>query len=776
MHLRYFLTLLVVTIFFTYSQAQPTLAGTTIDKTTGQPVPFVNIQIKGTQRGVISDLQGVFSLSIADEDKLIQFSCVGYQSVTVGVESVVKAGNVYLLAKPVNLQQVTVTPDMNPAVDVMRRVVANAPSHNPDKNFDYKCTLYHKMVFSFVDAQKISPTRSTDNFLLIESVSEKSNKAPSKHSERMITGRVSGFKDPSLAFIPAQIQPFSFYSPHISLLGEEYVNPVSSAGLRNYNFILEDTINSSQGDTTLYISFFPKRGTLAKTLRGSFHIQLPEYVVKTVSASTSAVDAPIVLTISQNYKRHDNGTWFPQQLESRLKLTTPSLKIPVVANGTSYVATVDFNPEFDKKTFSGAEFNADNITSDDDKLSNFRQIPLTASDSMVIALLDSISRRRPLDDIVMMQRDLLKGYIPIGKLNLDYRKLLGYNDYEGFKTGIGLYTNDRMWRNLSIGGYAVYGFGDEAWKYGGVASYKFQNSSSLRVKVADDVAQTGAFSFLAGSDNGTQEFLGSFIPETMDRERLAEGELTLSLARNLDASVGVSYSSVVPKIPYPFIFDDEPYVAPKYTNGELSVKLKWMPGQRQMKNVFGLFRQHSSLPVVWLNLASGRGDEGGSFQYNRAEIRIHQNIRFQQWSITRLRAEVGVIDGSHPDALLYSAMGTRKKIGLEIPYTFATMRPNEFAVSDFQHLFFRHDLYLFNTASGRFKPEIGVTAAAGWSNKSNLYRTYDRGFYEAGVVVDNFFNLLLIKYGFGAHYRLGNYRLANERDNWAFNISIIIAL
>lgn len=757
--------------------SQTTLTGSTVDKISGEAIPFVNIQVERTSRGVISDLHGHFSIPLQKDDEGLIFSCIGYQSCLIPMDVFPREGKVLMTPMAVKLSDVTVSPDMNPAVGIMKRVVELAPRHNPSSNHNYSCVLYHKMVFSF---EKPMPTRQgspLNDFLLIEGVSEKNNLAPNKHSERMLAGRVSGFKEPSLAFVPAQIQPFTFYDQQVVLLGESYLNPVSHSGLRNYNFILEDTVWDASGDTILYISFFPRKGALGKMLRGTFHIQLPGYVVKTVAASTAQPDAPTTLSIRQNYRRHENGVWFPHELESKLRLSSlASSGSPVVASGRSYVATVNFNPRFERQTFRGPDFSDAGISNHMAFVDQYRHMPLTAADSATMHFMDSLGRRMPLDRLVNFQKELLSGAIPIGRINLEYTRMLGYNDYEGVKTGVGLSTNERLWPRFFVGGYGVYGFGDRQWKYGGHVRRLFKNDGSIRLWGNDDVAETGSFQFLDGYDGSTPELFRSFLPETMDREQAVGGQLNWPLFRNLDGRLELAYAKVAPQIPYPFLMDGEMDVAQGFWKSEVGLKLKWMPRQKQMRNAFGLFRQTSGWPVFWLNATLGTGIEETRFNYLRFETRVHQNFKLQSWTSTDIRYEGAVIEGSHPDAVLYSAMGNRKNFGLEIPFSFATMRPNEFAVNRYQHLFFRHTLMPFGQSSGRFKPEIGLSANAGWSNASDRYRTYGKGYYETGLVVDNLFSVIMIQYGLGVHYRLGSYQLPRQSDNWAINLSIRFAL
>lgn len=61
-----------------------TVSGQITDGSTGDPLPGVNILIKGTTDGTSSDAQGHFSLSVDDQDVLI-FSFIGFKTVEVPV-------------------------------------------------------------------------------------------------------------------------------------------------------------------------------------------------------------------------------------------------------------------------------------------------------------------------------------------------------------------------------------------------------------------------------------------------------------------------------------------------------------------------------------------------------------------------------------------------------------------------------------------------------------------------------------------------------------------
>lgn len=83
------------------------VSGTVIDDETKEGVPGVTVTVKGTTRGVLTDVSGKFSIEVDNENTVLVFSMVGYssQEVTVGSRSVV---DVSFKADNQNLSEVVV--------------------------------------------------------------------------------------------------------------------------------------------------------------------------------------------------------------------------------------------------------------------------------------------------------------------------------------------------------------------------------------------------------------------------------------------------------------------------------------------------------------------------------------------------------------------------------------------------------------------------------------------------------------------------------------------
>jgi TonB-linked SusC/RagA family outer membrane protein len=97
------LLLLINSVVF----GQQNVRGRVTSKEDNQPVPGVNVLIQGTAQGAATDLDGKFNLSLAENQKVLIFSFVGYQTQTidVGTRSVI---DVELVADVQSLAEVVV--------------------------------------------------------------------------------------------------------------------------------------------------------------------------------------------------------------------------------------------------------------------------------------------------------------------------------------------------------------------------------------------------------------------------------------------------------------------------------------------------------------------------------------------------------------------------------------------------------------------------------------------------------------------------------------------
>ncbi|MEQ9438324.1 MAG: SusC/RagA family TonB-linked outer membrane protein [Cyclobacteriaceae bacterium] len=90
-----------------YAYVAKPVSGTVLDDE-GQPIPGVNVLEKETNTGTITDIEGKYNLTVTDDNSVLVFSFIGYQSqeITVGNKSVV---DITLASDVQSLSEVVVT-------------------------------------------------------------------------------------------------------------------------------------------------------------------------------------------------------------------------------------------------------------------------------------------------------------------------------------------------------------------------------------------------------------------------------------------------------------------------------------------------------------------------------------------------------------------------------------------------------------------------------------------------------------------------------------------
>lgn len=101
--------ILFLLIFCLYSfLAKGQVSGTVTDKSTETPIPGVSVQVKGTDKGSITDFDGKYSLENVDDNAILVFTYLGYKTQEVNVDNR-STINVALKVSAAQLEQVIVT-------------------------------------------------------------------------------------------------------------------------------------------------------------------------------------------------------------------------------------------------------------------------------------------------------------------------------------------------------------------------------------------------------------------------------------------------------------------------------------------------------------------------------------------------------------------------------------------------------------------------------------------------------------------------------------------
>ncbi|MCK4855744.1 MAG: hypothetical protein KAT31_15805, partial [Bacteroidales bacterium] len=445
-------------------------------------------------QGTVSNIDGAFSISSSQDIDFLKFSYVGYHPMVIAKEDI-QPGETLLIEldrKAYDIAEVTILPGINPAHRIIRLASGNRKLNNPEKQRSFSYTSYSKMFFTMdidslfragtdsLESEMDSSRQELEEFLekqhlfLMEFVSERKFKPPDKNKEVVTASRVSGFRDPSFTLLASQIQSTSFYDELIMIWDKKYLNPISKGSTKKYLFILEDTVFTEQMDSLFVISYRPLKGRNFDGLKGILHINSRGYAIQNVIAEASETEGIFRIRIQQKYDYVEDQQWFPVQLNTDIILS-PNIaeangeQVKLLGIGKSYLSDIQLNPEFKNREFDHIELEVDDGAhkQDENYWSQYRVNPLTRKDSNTYHFIDSVGKEAHLDRTLKIFETFAAGYIPIGFLNLDYRSLIHWNQYEGFRFGAAAETNEKLAWWFSIGGKVAYGTRDKRLKYGG---------------------------------------------------------------------------------------------------------------------------------------------------------------------------------------------------------------------------------------------------------------------------------------------------------------------
>ncbi|NJO69841.1 MAG: carboxypeptidase-like regulatory domain-containing protein [Bacteroidetes bacterium] len=124
-YIKIFYSLFAVLLFGIQLQAQTTkIRGKITDKATNEAIPFVNIVLKGTTAGTISDFKGEYFLETKAVSDSLTLSCLGYLPTTVAIiKQSFQTIDIEMEQLNTQLNEVVVLPGENPAhVSVEKRL------------------------------------------------------------------------------------------------------------------------------------------------------------------------------------------------------------------------------------------------------------------------------------------------------------------------------------------------------------------------------------------------------------------------------------------------------------------------------------------------------------------------------------------------------------------------------------------------------------------------------------------------------------------------------
>jgi hypothetical protein len=773
------------------------------DLVSEEVIPFVKV-IPQQGNPVLANLDGFFELNLS-EVTAFQLKAYGYRDTLIQVSAI--GNDRIVLLSPIysQFEEIKVVPGENPAHRIIDQVIANRKKNSPTENNAFQYESYSKFNFTMDQTALANiPADTQDSSLiglrsffgsqylfLMESNSTRQFMPPGRDKETINAYKVSGFNDPMFASFANEMQSFSFYENQFQLLSKTYINPIALGGTRRYLFILEDTTIVGI-DTTFTISFRPRKGKNFDGLKGQLFVSTRGFAVEKVIAQPAGDEQTIDVKIIQEYVFIEGKKWFPSKLSSEIIMKSFPLNpnLPnsyIVGKGNTYISDIVLDPELRKRDFGNVviETAEDAGEKSDKDWDSTRFYTLNDQERKTYKVIDSISGEYKLQQRLGLLSALLESKIPLGYVNLDIRRLLNFNQFEGYRLGAGLETSKKLMKRIVVGGYAGWSTRDQTWKFGGFNEYRLYPKKDIRLKLVyqQDLVERGSHGY--HEENGMLDsrviFRNLFI-RNMEYQRLGEVMLSGYVTPTFKMKLIGNYQRIWFTDDYRFNSHDGNVLTPikDIDLAETAVEITWVPREKVMQLGVKRVSLGSKFPKFKMKYTHGwKGIAESDYDYNRLRVDISQDVSIRgvgkfTWLLTGSKSFDPV-----PLVLLNVATGTRMNGGLTVVNTFETMLPSSFYSDQQASLFTRFAFIGWKTKLEFFAPQLSVHHAIGYGSMQSkdshniTFKSMDKGYYEAGLILDGVLISGPTSIGVGLFNNYGYYAKPTFEKNLTFKLSLL---
>jgi hypothetical protein len=816
-------------LFASSVHAQLEWSGKIIDANTKKPLPFASVFT--TDTFIVSDLDGNFSLNSVLVDDSLSVSYVGYVSQKISATNSSKL-LIKMTPLPENLQEVYIA--KNPAIAVMEKVLQNKINNDPQKKLNsFAFKGYNKLIITAnpdsingaLDSifennrgvRKFVKLDSTD-FIFKKVIKKQHIYQTEKISQFQFDGthfketveatKMAGFKKPIYELIGLKLQSFSIYNNQYDLLENTYNSPVGKNALKDYSYTILDTL-TVQNRKIYLILFANKNKEKENGLHGVLYIDAENYAVaKAILRIKNIID--VAATHEFQYFS-DQKLWFPNtntfkivkgnnnenvkifggQIQFQANTYDDSLKSrDKVTSDFVYLAstTTYFEHEFNQPTLIfrpllAIQVKEDAIEKDSIYWQENRKNNLDIRGIETYKSLDSIVFKRKIEKRLFIGRRILDGYVPVGIVDFDLRYLIKFNNFEGFRLGVGGITNEKFSEILKLDGYIAYGTKDEEVKYKYGAALRIGKASNTWIggSYTDDIREIASTTFAID-----QRIFKIIDPRpinvsTFHNYKEIRGFLETRIIPKTESIWELSQTRVAPSFNYSFnykgqLFDD-------FTLTTFMASLQWNPFSDFMLTPSGRLEIDKDYPKFTFQITKSLPDVvGNDFNYTKFDLRIDYQNKYINGQKTTLYSEMGYGLGDIPLTHLYNMSPnniTRDRLVQRIIFagknSFETMFFNEFFSSQYAFLQIKHGfkrVTLFN----KVKPSLVVVSRAGWGTMQNPeqhvginYKTLEKGYFESGIELNQIFK----GFGISGFFRYGPNQLSRLEDNIAIKTTFV---
>jgi len=686
--------LLTEVLFVAGLQAQETIVvGQVIDKYDKHPLSSVSIYFKGTSVGTTSNEEGYFLLRHTGKENILVFSAIGYKKTEIKIKPGSNIGlTVEMEESNTLLQEVFILPGANPALDLMRKVRLLRKVNDETKlpHYEVLATEQNAIFLSRSQHRSISKQifrqlqegnlLSSDSSLLVplymdEIKYQLTSTAKTELSKKIFSSSEEGNKILEQLF--GELNPsLNFYENSIPVFNKNIISPLASIGNMYYNYYLADSMVTSSGKQ--YEIHFRSRNPRNPAFNGKFCLDSASLALTYIEAelpSEANINFIRHLSIKQEFVPFSSKRWVRNKDQLSLVLNLDILTDSVPAGSQIFfkrstiynTGSIQIPESFAQSGYSEETLNQ--------KLEQLGNTPL-------------MNAAKWLADIIFT------GYIPVGKIDIGKIQYLARTtDVEGLRLTLPFRTNEKMWKNFTVGGFVGYGFKNEAIKYSGFTQYKLpaEKRRIIGLNYTNDYRRIdynyNNFLYLENPLVSGDEDIAGTIFALRSAGRLNERkEWTLSFSgdwnRNIESGLYFRSLQQLPSDALPLKKDGVDIG--NFQQQSFTFSTRFSFNEKKYEDHLQRIYINNRNPIIYGILEVGKYELGNTEKYyGKVSGILKQNVQFDLGQVNYWM-EAGSIFGSVPYPLLAYQPGAEGGYGF---YRFSMMNFMQFAADkyfDFQ--------------------------------------------------------------------------------------------
>jgi len=783
-----------------FAQSVFTVEGIVKSTLGNSPLPFVQIQLEGGENHAFADIDGRFRVACTSSPCQLTFTTPQHRSVTLLVErnSERNAALEVLLPQHQVFQYETET--SGEAFRLMQKVIDRAATYNPANRKDFQYKTYNKLTlnagntekvrnlfqraidaFDFVN-ERLLAVSDSQHLLLSESVTQRKYLNPVHQKETILHARLTSIENPALLTINSAIQPFSMYDAQVNIAGKDYYSPLMPQGLKWYYFTITDTVQLNQ-EKVYVVKFHPWWKKRIAFLKGYLYINASDYSLRYVFASpTMAMRSEV--RFSQSYQKVEEKSYFPDRTKTGVyQQSVGSGKLNLNVESSSILFGLETQQKFRRRDFDEVilDYNKEGQNTNEGYWQSVRQGTFTAKDSATLVFFDSVGTIPNFDRFIRLGEGVYYGELPARKINLNLRKIVNYNQFEGLRIGFGARTNERLIQFASFGGYFGFGLKDALLKYGINADFTLYRPADvlLRFNYKHDLEEAGGIPLTFQENQFPSEPVRNLHLGIFDRVEEKSASLQFRMLKNLQIEGAFSEREIYPQYNYAFVDT----TTQQFTTNELRLAFRYAHGERYLQSLFRKISLGTSFPIVWFQWRLGNARWGSDYKFHRFDMQVRKSFELLGLGKAFLQGSAGLVRGKVPYSLLYNGKGSYRNFAAIAHNSFETMNYNEFLSDRYFALFYSHNFGNIYIRKFKKQPSVEMLHHIGFGALRNPeehfnfpFKTMEKGYFESGLFMNNIIVLkapgIQTGLGAGAFVRYGPYHLPQFSDNILFKLAV----